>query len=79
MGSVATEEQQEMKKPLFPAEANSLEFAQSLDGKDQLRSFRQKFIIPSKTNIKSKSVTTPGLPLITPLTHVTKLTFSRGQ
>jgi kynureninase len=60
MGSIAVEEQQQMKKPSFPAEANSLKFAQSLDAKDHLRSFREKFIIPSKANIKSKTVSKPG-------------------
>ncbi|KAF2796787.1 kynureninase [Melanomma pulvis-pyrius CBS 109.77] len=59
MGSMPIEEQQKMEKPLFSAEANSLQYAQSLDAKDHLRSFRSKFIIPSKTNIKSKTVSIP--------------------
>jgi len=60
MGSISTAEQQQMKKPSFPAEANTLEFAKSLDAKDHLRSFREKFFIPSKTNIKSKTLSKPG-------------------
>jgi hypothetical protein len=61
MGSIANEERQSMKKPSFPIEANTLEYAQSLDARDHLRSFREKFIIPSKSNMKSKRVVKPGL------------------
>ncbi|TVY13556.1 Kynureninase [Lachnellula arida] len=59
MGSISTAEQQQMKKPSFPDEANTLEFAKSLDAKDHLRSFREKFIIPSKTDIKLKNLSKP--------------------
>ncbi|KAE8444204.1 Kynureninase (L-kynurenine hydrolase) [Mollisiaceae sp. DMI_Dod_QoI] len=59
MGSIAIE-QERTTKPSFPAEANSLEYAQSLDAKDDLRAFREKFLIPSKANIKSKKLTKPG-------------------
>lgn len=59
MGSIAVE-QTHTVKPSFPAEANSLEYAQSLDAKDHLRSFREKFVIPSKENIKSKKLSKPG-------------------
>lgn len=58
MGSIAIEPQ--CTKPSFPAEANSLEYAQSLDAKDHMRSFREKFVIPSKTNIKAKKLSKPG-------------------
>jgi hypothetical protein len=61
MGSIANEERQSMKNPSFPFEANTIEYAKSLDAKDHLRSFREKFIIPSKSNIKSKRVVKPGL------------------
>lgn len=59
MGSIAIEQQQ-TTKPSFPAEANTLEYAQSLDAKDHMRSFREKYIIPSKTNIKAKKLSKPG-------------------
>lgn len=60
MGSIMPEEQQRFK-PAFAKEANTLEYAQSLDAKDHLRSFREKFIIPSKSNTKTKKVVKPGL------------------
>ncbi len=63
MGSIMPEEPQETGKPSFPVEANTLEYAQSLDAKDHLRSFREKFIIPSKSNIKTKKLMKPGLQL----------------
>lgn len=67
MGSIAPEVQQSMK-PTFPAEANTLEFAQSQDAKDPLRSYREKFIIPSKANTKTKKLVKPGKsPLKLPL------------
>lgn len=62
MGSIAIEEHQKFSKPSFSAEANTLEYAKSLDAKDHLRSFREKFIIPSKANTKTKKVVKPGLP-----------------
>ncbi|KAI9053232.1 hypothetical protein LZ554_002199 [Drepanopeziza brunnea f. sp. 'monogermtubi'] len=58
MGSIMLEEQQ-TPKHVFPAEANTLEYAQSLDAKDHLRSFREKFIIPSKSNIKTRTLVKP--------------------
>jgi kynureninase len=66
MGSIATEQQSPLKiaKPSFPSEANTKEYAQSLDAKDHMRSFREKFIVPSKANIKSKKVAKPGQPVI---------------
>ena len=69
MGSIGTEQSQsptKMAKPSFPSEANTKEYAQSLDAKDHMRSFREKFIIPSKANIKSKKVAKPGQPKSTP-------------
>ncbi|KAG4412465.1 Kynureninase (L-kynurenine hydrolase) [Cadophora malorum] len=61
MGSIMPEEQQQQQtiKPTFAQEANTLEYAQSLDAKDHMRSFREKFIIPSKSNIKTKKVVQP--------------------
>ena len=70
MGSIAQDEQQG-RKPSFPAEANTLEYAKSLDSKDPLRSFREKFIIPSKSNIKSKKLCKPGSSPVTPPHHMT--------
>jgi len=64
MGSMPESPQQSFSKPSFPAEANLLEYAQSLDKKDHLRDFRSKFIIPSKANLKSQTFSTPGKPLI---------------
>ncbi|KAL3419502.1 biosynthesis of nicotinic acid protein [Phlyctema vagabunda] len=60
MGSVEPA-QVKLVKPTFPVEADTLEYAQSLDAKDHLRSFRNRFIIPSKANIKSKKLAKPGL------------------
>jgi hypothetical protein len=47
----------------FPAHATSLEYAQSLDAADPLRSFREKFIIPSKENLKATKLAKPGMLL----------------
>ncbi|PBP22876.1 hypothetical protein BUE80_DR006243 [Diplocarpon rosae] len=52
-------EEQQAREPSFPAEANTLEYAQSLDVKDPLRSFREQFIIPSKSNLQTKKVVKP--------------------
>ncbi|RDL36370.1 putative Kynureninase [Venustampulla echinocandica] len=60
MGSISiAKEQLELGKPAFPVEATTLEYAQSLDAKDHLRSFREKFIIPSKLNTKTKKLAKP--------------------
>ena len=45
----------------FAAEANTLEYAQSQDAKDELRHLRSEFIIPSKTNLRSRNLAKPGL------------------
>ena len=74
MGSIAPEDLQQTGKPTFPDQANTLEYARSLDSKDHMRSFRQKFKIPSKSNIKSTKVVKQGLPHY-PSFHVTMLTF----
>lgn len=47
-------------KPKFSAEANTEAYAKSLDAEDPLRSFRDKFIIPSKANLKAKGLNKPG-------------------
>jgi kynureninase len=49
-----------LAKPTFPPGADTEQYAQSLDTKDHLRSFREKFIIPSKANIKTKKLEKPG-------------------
>jgi kynureninase len=62
MGSTGTEDLQRTEKPTFPGEANTLEYAKSLDSKDHLRLFRQQFKIPSKPNIKATKLVKQGLP-----------------
>lgn len=59
MGSIAIEDH--VAKPSFPMEATTLEYAKSLDAKDHMRSFREKFIIPSKSNMKTKKLMKPGM------------------
>jgi hypothetical protein len=65
MGSIAIDVPKETK-PTFGKDANSREYAQSLDAKCHMRSFREKFIIPSKANTKSKKVVRPGKTHFTP-------------
>jgi len=48
-------------KPEFPADADTKEYAASLDAADPLRGFRDEFIIPSKANIASKKLAKPGV------------------
>ncbi|KAG9247066.1 kynureninase [Calycina marina] len=48
-------------KPTFPSEANTQDYAASLDANDHMRSFREKFTIPSKANIKATKLAKPGL------------------
>jgi kynureninase len=64
MGSIAPEERKMIEKPSFSREAGTKEYAQSLDVKDHMQSFRDKFVIPSKANIKSKRLAKPGEPSI---------------
>lgn len=45
----------------FPAEADSLEYAQAQDKKDPLRHLRSEYIIPSKANLKARRLAKPGL------------------
>jgi kynureninase len=75
MGSIAIEEQAKPLKPSYPTEANTLDYAKSLDAKDHLRDFRSKFIIPSKANIKATTVSTPGISpqIFTHTLHVTNI------
>lgn len=40
----------------FPADANSLEFAQKLDSQDALSHLRHEFILPTKTSIKKTAL-----------------------
>jgi kynureninase len=47
-------------KHVFPTDADSLAYAQSLDEQDPLRSFRSKFIIPTKASLKAQSYPTPA-------------------
>ncbi|UKZ57575.1 Kynureninase 1 [Trichoderma virens] len=42
--------------PKFPADANSLEFAQKLDSQDSLRHLRDEFILPTKASLKKKAL-----------------------
>lgn len=53
-------------KPTFPSgtESNTLEYAQAQDAACHMREFRDKFIIPSKENIKAKKISPPGRSLI---------------
>lgn len=42
--------------PKFPADANSLQFAQKLDSQDSLRHLRDEFILPTKASLKKKAL-----------------------
>lgn len=44
------------QKPQFPSNANTLEYAQSLDAQDELRHFRDEFIIPTRASLKKKAL-----------------------
>jgi hypothetical protein len=48
------------EKPVFPENADTEEYAASLDVADPLREFRNKFIIPSKANLRSRKLAKPG-------------------
>ncbi|KIW08827.1 kynureninase [Verruconis gallopava] len=43
----------------FPHNANTLEYAQELDGQERFRSFREQFRIPTKSSLKRKAIV-PG-------------------
>lgn len=42
--------------PKFPADANSLQFAQKLDSQDSLRHLRDEFILPTKASLKKRAL-----------------------
>ncbi|KAK4662306.1 Kynureninase (L-kynurenine hydrolase) [Podospora pseudopauciseta] len=44
------------QKPSFPAEAGTLEYAQSLDQQDKLGHLRKEFNIPTRTSLKKKAL-----------------------
>lgn len=46
----------------FPADCNSLAFAQGLDAEDKLAHLRDEFILPTKSSLKKKALdgTIPG-------------------
>ena len=49
-------------KPVFPSHAGTAGYAKLLDAEDALSRFREKFIIPSVANIRSKKLAKPGMP-----------------
>lgn len=51
------------KKPQFPSNAVSAEYAAQMDAEDELRHFRDEFIIPTKASLKKTALdgTVPGL------------------
>jgi kynureninase len=62
MGSIEVSVRPQVAEPKlkFSADANTEAYARNLDAEDPLRSFRDKFIIPSKANLKSKGLSKPG-------------------
>lgn len=42
--------------PDFPADANTLAFAQKLDSQDQLKHLRDEFVLPTKASLKKKAL-----------------------
>ena len=42
--------------PSFPAEANTLQYAQSLDAQDEIGHLRGEFLIPTKRSLKKKAL-----------------------
>lgn len=57
--------------PKFPADADSLQFAQKLDSQDTLRHLRDEFILPTKGSLKKRALdgTIPGMSNQTPSRH----------
>lgn len=51
------------KKPQFPSNAVSAEYAAQMDAEDELRHFRDEFIIPTKASLKKTALdgTVPGV------------------
>jgi kynureninase len=54
-------------KSIFPDTADSEEYARALDAADPLRGFRDQFIIPSRTSLKSRSLGGLGVFVIASL------------
>ncbi|KAI4595936.1 Kynureninase (L-kynurenine hydrolase) [Pestalotiopsis sp. 9143b] len=54
------------KKPQFPSNAVSAEYAAQMDAEDELRHFRDEFILPTKASLKKTALdgTLPGVPKI---------------
>jgi hypothetical protein len=50
----------ESRKIVFPRDANTEEYARKLDSQDPMRSFRDKFIIPTKDSLKRKQLEKAG-------------------
>ncbi|KAG8631061.1 hypothetical protein KVT40_000201 [Elsinoe batatas] len=48
----AIEQLRRGEKPSFPSEADSLEFAEQLDQRDEIKHFRDEFMIPTKAQLK---------------------------
>lgn len=57
--------------PKFPADADSLQFAQKLDSQDSLRHLRDEFILPTKGSLKKRALdgTIPGMSNQEPSWH----------
>lgn len=66
-----------VSKPEFPADADTKEYAASLDAADPLRGLRDEFIIPSKANIACKRLAKPGECVSAP-TDSSFLTSNQG-
>jgi len=49
-----------VSKHTFLENADSEDYASNLDNTDPMRKFREKFIIPSKSALKSKSLSKTG-------------------
>ena len=62
-------------KAIFPPEANTEAYARLLDSQDPLRSFRDRFIIPTKASLKTKELKQPGMPSHFPQDHEYVLTI----
>lgn len=45
------------EKPVFPKDASQLKFAEDLDNDASLVNFRSEFVIPTKAQLKRKTLT----------------------
>jgi kynureninase len=56
--------------PKFPANANTLDFAQKLVSEDQLKHLRDEFVLPTKRSLKKKALdgSIPGNECLIPST-----------